>query len=136
MLAATLSTIYDVVKTKQDSTKLFLIEKKNTKIENDGDFNLISIFINVFSEEKQQIFMAFSLVTNGRRLFSCKKPRAYGMLECLNGMRVLSAFWVIYAHSNIVSLGGPLFNIKFLLEVCIVNFFSLSISICLLMFFF
>lgn len=41
------------------------------------------------------------------------------MLECLNGMRVLSALWVIYAHSNIVSLGGPMFNIAYLLEVSV-----------------
>lgn len=43
------------------------------------------------------------------------------MLECLNGMRVLSAFWVIYAHSNIMSLGGPVFNLAYLLDVCIVS---------------
>ena len=47
------------------------------------------------------------------------------MLECLNGMRVLSAFWVIYAHSNVMALGGPVFNILYLLEVCMVTFLPL-----------
>lgn len=88
--------------------------------------------IKPFAEEKQKILMAFSLYTNGAKLFSTKKSRAYGMLECLNGMRVLSAFWVIYAHSNIVSLGGPVFNIKYLLEVCtyfMANFSRFQIQI-------
>lgn len=80
-----------------------------------------------FTEEKKQIFIAFSLYTNGQRLFSCKKSKVYGMLECLNGMRVISAFWVIYAHSNIVSLGGPIFNMAYLLDVCIELSFAPSL---------
>lgn len=44
-----------------------------------------------------EFFKAFSLYSNGKKLFGTQT--AEGPLACLNGLRVLSMFWVILGHS-------------------------------------
>lgn len=38
-------------------------------------------------------------------------------MECLNGIRVLSALWVLYAHSHVMLLATPIFNFAYMPEV-------------------
>lgn len=55
--------------------------------------------------------MAFSMYTNGRKLFSCKRNRSPDVMECLNGIRVVSTYWVLYGHTMAMFAAAPLTNI-------------------------
>lgn len=47
-----------------------------------------------------QPFVVFSIYTNGKKLFSCKKfgPTS-GVIECLDGIRVITTVWVVFIHA-------------------------------------
>jgi peptidoglycan/LPS O-acetylase OafA/YrhL len=47
---------------------------------------------------KNNFLRSFSLYTNGKKLFSFEQERS-DTISCLNGIRVLSTFGVIFAHS-------------------------------------
>lgn len=38
-------------------------------------------------------------------------------MDCLNGIRVFSAVWVIYAHAHVMTMMGPLYNFAYVPEV-------------------
>ncbi|CAH0560085.1 unnamed protein product [Brassicogethes aeneus] len=54
-----------------------------------------------------QIFLAFSLCPNAKRLFKTKMSKGNEILGCLNGIRVISMFWVLTAHAMITFLKLP-----------------------------
>ncbi|XP_031623683.1 nose resistant to fluoxetine protein 6-like isoform X2 [Contarinia nasturtii] len=66
--------------------------------------------------EKDCIFIAFSMYTNGRKLFACKTSSCEHSIECLTGIRVLSALWVIYAHANVMTMLAPVVNFAYIPE--------------------
>lgn len=38
-------------------------------------------------------------------------------MDCLNGIRVFSALWVIYAHAHVMTMLAPIFNFAYVPEV-------------------
>lgn len=67
--------------------------------------------------EKTPVFIAFSMYTNGQKLLACRKTKTEHTMECLNGMRVFSALWVIYAHAHVMTMIAPTFNFAYIPEV-------------------
>ena len=45
--------------------------------------------------------MCFSALTNGRKLLTVQAAGPHSNLAALNGIRVLSMFWVILGHSHL-----------------------------------
>lgn len=45
-------------------------------------------------------------------------------MECLNGIRVLSAIWVLYAHAHAMVVFGPIFNYAYIPVVRQMKYFN------------
>lgn len=46
------------------------------------------------------ILLAFSMVTNGEKLFATREPGTGGdQMECLSGIRSISMMWIILGHT-------------------------------------
>lgn len=42
---------------------------------------------------------AFSVYTNGEKLFKCVRSESPDIIDCLHGIRFLSIVWVVFAHT-------------------------------------
>lgn len=50
--------------------------------------------------KKHQAFIAFSICTNGERLFACKRfSPSSSMIQCMDGIRVITTAWVVFIHA-------------------------------------
>lgn len=63
------------------------------------------------------MLISFSMYTNGKKLLTIKKNKSVDVMECLNGIRVLSIIWILYGHSLFVMTSVPTMNPAYLLEV-------------------
>lgn len=64
---------------------------------------------------------AFSAYANGTLLFKRKENESSSRnMACLNGIRVLSIVWVVFAHSYMIQAIGPLINAVDLYKVDII----------------
>lgn len=79
-----------------------------------------------FAETTVELYTTFSVYTNLPKIFAISRNKSPDMFECLNGIRVLSAIWVIYGHAFVLSIATPMSNVATLLTV-IYNTFSNSI---------
>lgn len=52
--------------------------------------------INEFQPNK--LYIAFSLYTNGQKLFDVTKSKSPNSINCLHGIRSLSILWIIFGH--------------------------------------
>ncbi|XP_055912803.1 nose resistant to fluoxetine protein 6-like [Eupeodes corollae] len=68
------------------------------------------VYVNHFMKKPKPIFLAFSILTNGRRLFSINTKRSRSSIDCLNGLRVISTLWIVMHHSYDNILGAPVIN--------------------------
>ncbi|XP_037037934.1 nose resistant to fluoxetine protein 6-like [Bradysia coprophila] len=48
--------------------------------------------------DPNKLLAAFSLYTNGAKLFAMKETSSPNVINCLNGLRTLSIFWIIFGH--------------------------------------
>ena len=101
MLVAT-GTFLDVFTQHVESNNRTVNENGTNTTGNDIDKQ--SKADRMTSNRKQTIigiFKSFSLVLNSRKLFNTST--AEGPLACLNGLRVISMFWVILGHTYLFS---------------------------------
>lgn len=56
------------------------------------------------------ILKAFSVITNAMKLFHISTEKKKHNIDCLNGIRVISMFWVIYCHEFMSVMGIPKIN--------------------------
>ena len=61
---------------------------------------------------KRQILMTFDVQTNWKKLML---PSVDPRLECLNGVRALSMFWIIYGHTFFTALQAGFMNSMYML---------------------
>lgn len=59
---------------------------------------------------KNSLLTAFSVCTNGKKLFACKQINSPDVINCLHGIRAISMIWIIYAHTHSTSTIVPLTN--------------------------
>ncbi|XP_031625866.1 nose resistant to fluoxetine protein 6-like [Contarinia nasturtii] len=67
------------------------------------------IFYTVSKYKKSPTLLVFSVYTNGLKLLSCKEAKTPDTIECLHGIRSISAQWVVLFHL-IYKLCLPPFN--------------------------
>ncbi|XP_056638244.1 nose resistant to fluoxetine protein 6-like isoform X2 [Diorhabda sublineata] len=74
-------------------------------------FDLYFLYVG---EGRDRSICAFSVFSNGKKLFSISKRASN--LSCLDGIRVISMFWIIILHTHSVYTSGPVFNSKDVVE--------------------
>ena len=70
---------------------------------------------------RKQLYLAFSIYTNGEKLFKCQRTKSTETLDCLNGIRALSIIWIILGHRFVMTLFLPVINLA---DVPLVNFIN------------
>ncbi|XP_031635113.1 nose resistant to fluoxetine protein 6-like [Contarinia nasturtii] len=68
------------------------------------------IFCTFNKLEKSPILLAFSFYTNGLKLFSCKTNTTSNTMDCIHGIRAISAQWVVLGHVVMCYLMLPIQN--------------------------
>jgi peptidoglycan/LPS O-acetylase OafA/YrhL len=60
--------------------------------------------------EPNQLFIAFSIYTNGKVLFDVAKSKSPDSINCLLGLRAISVFWIIFGHRFTSQMGFRVTN--------------------------
>uniref|UniRef100_A0A1A9UHY8 Nose resistant-to-fluoxetine protein N-terminal domain-containing protein n=1 Tax=Glossina austeni TaxID=7395 RepID=A0A1A9UHY8_GLOAU len=59
---------------------------------------------------KHPLFLAFSVITNAKKVFSVKKVNSPDVIHCLNGIRCFSMMWVVMGHGYMTFYDLPHIN--------------------------
>lgn len=64
------------------------------------------------SKEKDphKLYIAFSIYTNGEKLYDISKPKHENSIDCLNGLRGVALMWIIFGHRTFIQLGTSTTN--------------------------
>ncbi|XP_055913781.1 nose resistant to fluoxetine protein 6-like [Eupeodes corollae] len=57
------------------------------------------LFTSTFEKKPKQLLMAFSVISNGRKLFMINTKKSPNSIDCLTGIRVFSMIWVLHCHN-------------------------------------
>jgi hypothetical protein len=59
-------------------------------------------------QEKQphKLYIAFSVYTNGQKLYDITKPKSKNSIDCLNGLRAISLMFVVFGHRIFTQFGS------------------------------
>lgn len=69
-------------------------------------------------DPSKNIWTIFSVYSNGKAIFKLKKKKPHdNEVECINGLRTFSIFWIVLLHSYILTLKQPMNNPIILGEV-------------------
>ncbi|XP_055913297.1 nose resistant to fluoxetine protein 6-like [Eupeodes corollae] len=72
--------------------------------------SLYEFFMKYFKREPVPVLLAFSVLTNGRKMFAINTKRSPNTIDCLTGIRVFSMVWVVYCHTYLISRAIPEIN--------------------------
>lgn len=65
---------------------------------------------SVNSKTLRVIIKSFSAIANGKKLFSYSNGQE--QMLCLNGLKVISLFWIILLHEYSIISAGPVENLR------------------------
>ncbi|XP_055914238.1 nose resistant to fluoxetine protein 6-like [Eupeodes corollae] len=68
-------------------------------------------YTQYFEKKQISLLLAFSIISNGRKLFAIKTTKSTNSIDCLTGIRVLSTIWVLYCHNYMFYTSMDLVNI-------------------------
>jgi peptidoglycan/LPS O-acetylase OafA/YrhL len=63
-----------------------------------------------FQQEPNKLFIAFSAYTHGRALYDITENKSPSAINCLNGLRGLSVFWIMFGHRIMNQSQIPMVN--------------------------
>lgn len=96
MLFSVIFGIFAVIVVLSTAYDLYLFYTESSEYTNQSKKSIVSL-LN-FSEPSHPLQVAFSLWTNGQKVF--KTSSGGDQLSCINGIKALSMMWVIYGHEN------------------------------------
>ncbi|XP_055842816.1 nose resistant to fluoxetine protein 6-like [Episyrphus balteatus] len=67
-------------------------------------------YINNTGKKPIPVLLAFSILTNGRKLFAINTTKSPNSIDCLTGLRVLSMLWIIDHHTHYIQSFIPALN--------------------------
>ncbi|XP_055842818.1 nose resistant to fluoxetine protein 6-like [Episyrphus balteatus] len=68
------------------------------------------LYVSYYEKKPNTVLLAFSILTNGKRLFAISTKKSRNSIDCLIGIRVLSTFWIINHHTYTNMFGSPFIN--------------------------
>ncbi|XP_055913719.1 nose resistant to fluoxetine protein 6-like [Eupeodes corollae] len=57
-------------------------------------------YMDYYQKTPVPVLLAFSVLTNGKKLFAINTKRSRNSIDCFNGIRVLSTLWIVCHHIN------------------------------------
>lgn len=61
-------------------------------------------------KDPHKLWIAFSLYTNGTKLFDVTRNTSNSAIDCINGLRALALLWILFGHRTHHTMGMPLTN--------------------------
>ncbi|XP_055842820.1 nose resistant to fluoxetine protein 6-like [Episyrphus balteatus] len=73
--------------------------------------SVYEFFMNFFNKTPVPVLLAFSVITNGRKLFVINTKSSPNVISCLNGIRVFSMAWIMSCHTYMTLQMIPAINV-------------------------
>lgn len=116
LLLLILSTAYDL--TMRNQNREFLLRSRISSRTNFSIFPRaptmtakVCCFVDLPSLGKQRLlFSAFSVYTNGLKLFETNQAPTDDVIGCLHGIRALSIMWIVHGHRVQTYFTFPIIN--------------------------
>lgn len=81
----------------------------------------LNICILKIAGNKSPLILAFSFYTHGKQLFSCEKSASTDAMDCMNGIRSLTAIWIVFGQTFSIYHPNPKIPIQNFKTVAEVN---------------
>lgn len=78
----------------------------------------VSLSSFLFAGKQYLLFSAFSVYTNGLKLFETNQASSREIIACLHGIRALSIMWIVHGHRVQTYVAFPIINKLQFREVC------------------
>lgn len=49
--------------------------------------------------KKCELFLMFSIYTNGLKIFTCTSIQSSNVIQCIHGIRGITAIWIVAVHT-------------------------------------
>ncbi|XP_055915459.1 uncharacterized protein LOC129948476 [Eupeodes corollae] len=72
--------------------------------------SVYDIYVSHCQKNPNPVLIAFSILTNGKRLFAINTKRSRSSIDCLTGIRAISTLWIINHHVYTNVLQTPAIN--------------------------
>ncbi|XP_055915469.1 nose resistant to fluoxetine protein 6-like [Eupeodes corollae] len=73
---------------------------------------LYDYFTAYYQKTPIPVLLAFSILTNGKKLFAINLKSSPNSIDCLTGIRVLTMVWIIFCHTYMTTMNVPIINQK------------------------
>ncbi|XP_055913662.1 nose resistant to fluoxetine protein 6-like [Eupeodes corollae] len=73
--------------------------------------SLYEYFMRLFKKTPVPVLLAFSILTNGRKLFDINTKSSPNTINCLTGIRVISMAWIMSCHTYMTMQMIPAINL-------------------------
>lgn len=68
------------------------------------------LFADLLAGKQKLLFSAFSVYSNGKKLFESNNSASKDIIECVHGIRALSILWIVHGHRVQTYATFPIIN--------------------------